>query len=60
MNTKREVWEAAKDCGLNDFISAASRAFDGDIAGIKITTPEGEDKIWMRGRENADAENSRG
>lgn len=49
MTTKREVWEAAKDCGLDEFIAAAARAFDGDIAGIKIQTPAGEVKTWQRG-----------
>lgn len=49
MSTKREVWQAAKECGLDEFIAAASRVFDGDIAAVKIEKPEGESLIWVRG-----------
>lgn len=49
INTKQQVWQAAKECGLDEFIAAASRAFDGDIAAVKIETPEGESFVWIRG-----------
>ncbi|UGO51907.1 hypothetical protein DIENCEPHELON_37 [Klebsiella phage vB_KaeS_Diencephalon] len=37
MHSKAQVWKAAKDCGLDEFISAVSKAFPGAIDGVAIS-----------------------
>ena len=42
--TRREVWEAAQDNGLDEMISKVSAVFGKDaIADISIDTPDGEE-----------------
>lgn len=37
MHSKAQVWQAAKDCGLDEFITAVSKAFPGAIDGVAIS-----------------------
>ena len=42
-HTKREVWEAAKRAGIDDFISKVSEAFGPNVIdGVMIESPEGK------------------
>jgi len=36
MNSKREVWEFAKEIGMSDFIESVSKAFPGAISGVCV------------------------
>ena len=40
MHSKAQVWQAAKECGLDEFITAVSKAFPGAIDGVAISAKE--------------------
>lgn len=39
INTKQEVWKAAKECGLDVFITKVAKAFPDAVDGVRIDAP---------------------
>lgn len=44
INTKQQVWQAAKECGLDEFITKVAKAFPDAIDGVKIDMPA--NTVW--------------
>lgn len=39
LSTKQEVWQAAKECGLDQFITKVAKAFPDAIDAVRIDMP---------------------
>lgn len=48
--SKKEVWQAAKECGVDHFIAAIAKAFPG---AIEIVVVESSDKVvWCKTKDD--------